>query len=198
MRPIGLSNREVQPRRGNAVRHRAVRIALFVCAVFGVAVPELSAAVDGETARLSVRGALVHDRRTDLTWQRCTLGQRWSDAEGRCEGEPMRLTFDDAKRLERDGWRIPTLDELLSLVVTGQTPTIDASAFPDTPPLYYWATDNRDLGSAWYVLFENGRSNHYFPPRTNRDFVRFVRTGPWKRDGGPAAPAPAVPKPRKP
>ncbi len=173
---------------------------LVLCISVSLGLPgiasSMAAEVDGN--RFEAVGGLVHDSKTDLTWQRCTVGQRWINEGNRCEGPPVRLTFDDAKRLERDGWRIPTLDELLSLVVTGRTPTIDEQAFPDTPPVYYWATDNRDRGSAWYVLFENGRSNHYFPPRTNQDLVRFVRTGPWKRDTGPVAPAVTTRKPRKP
>lgn len=176
----------------------AWRLVLFISVSLGGPGIARSLAADGDGTPLVAEGALVHDRKTDLTWQRCTVGQRWSNSGGRCEGQPVRLAFDDAKRLERDGWRIPTLDELLSLVVTGRTPSIDEQAFPDTPPVYYWATDNRDRDSAWYVLFENGRSNHYFPPRTNQDLVRFVRTGPWKRDAGPAAPAPTARKSRKP
>lgn len=181
-----------------ALRYRVSRTTMLVAALVGTVCPSVATAADREVPRLAADGALVHDAKTDLTWQRCTLGQRWVGASLRCEGEPVRLTFDDARRLERDGWRVPTLDELLSLVVAGRSPAIDEQVFPDTPPVYYWATDNRERDSAWYVLFENGRSNHYFPPRTNRDLVRFVRTGSWKRDTGPAAPAATLRKPRKP
>lgn len=144
--------------------------------------------------RLMARDALVYDRKTDLTWQRCALGQQWQEAKadraGSCVGQPVRLTFDAAKRLEAKGWRIPKLDELVSIVVTGASPTVDSLAFPNTPATYFWATDNRDKGAAWYVSFEDGRTNHYFPPRTNVDVVRFVRTGPWSRDTGPRASTP--------
>lgn len=129
-------------------------------------------------SRLLPQGEVVYDRKTDLTWQRCTYGQRWVRNKG-CTGESKRITFDEAKALERDGWRVPTLDELKSIVVKGVKPTIDTAAFPDTPPVYFWSTDNRDTSFSWYVLFENGVANHYFPPRTNKDRVRLVRSGRW-------------------
>lgn len=141
-----------------------------------------------DASRLVADGALVYDRKADLTWARCSLGQRWDGRRGTCLGEAARLTFDEAKALEGRGWRVPTLDELSSIVRPGSVPAIDTKAFPGTPPLYYWATDNRDTSASWYVWFENGRTNHYFPPRTNRDRVRYVRTGRWRGDAGPVLP----------
>jgi hypothetical protein len=132
--------------------------------------------------RYMVQGAVVYDRQTDLTWQRCTYGQHWREGAG-CEGTPTRVTFDDARALAKEGWRLPNLDELRSIVQLGATPTIDPVAFPDTPPLYFWATDTRDPTFSWYVFFENGIANHYYPPRTNKDLVRFVRSGPMPVQG---------------
>lgn len=143
----------------------------------------------GDPPRLIADGALVYDRKTDLTWSRCSLGQRWDAQRSTCAGEAARITFDEAKALEGRGWRIPTLDELSSIVRPDSVPTIDSRIFPGTPPQYYWATDNRDTTASWYVWFENGRTNHYFPPRTNRDRVRYVRTGRWQGDAGPVLPA---------
>jgi hypothetical protein len=132
-------------------------------------------------------GARVYDRKTDLTWQRCVYGQRFDPATASCSGLPQPLTFDAAKRLEGQGWRVPRLDELVSLVARSAVPAIDNAAFPGTPATYFWATDNRDLAAAWYVSFEDGRTNHYYPPRTNRDLVRFVRSGRWNQDAGPVS-----------
>jgi hypothetical protein len=150
-------------------------VQLFVCLVLS----SMAVAANSEAnARYVIQDDRVHDRQTDLTWQRCTYGMRWT-ANKDCQGEPRRLTFDAAKKLESGGWRLPTLDELNSIVVRGRKPSIDETLFPNTPPLYFWATDNRDTTFSWYVLFENGVANHYFPPRTNRDLVRLVRTGKW-------------------
>lgn len=130
----------------------------------------------GPAHRFVINGEYAYDIKTDLTWKRCSYGQVWREPSG-CTGKPTLITFDDAKQLEKDGWRIPTLDELNSIVITKRSPTIDSTIFPNTPPVYYWATDNRDKSAAWYVFFENGRTNHYYPPRTNRDVFRMVRTG---------------------
>ena len=62
---------------------------------------------------LLAQGDRVYDRKTDLTWQRCSLGQRWDAAATRCLGEPLRLGFAEALQRQQDGWRVPTLDELL-------------------------------------------------------------------------------------
>lgn len=165
----------------------------WACALLlgaGLAPPAWGQSLAGAqpAARLVARDALVYDRKTDLTWQRCAVGQRWLPGQGglpTCTGQPVRLTFDAAKRLEAKGWRIPTLDELVTLLVKDAQPRIDAQAFPATPATYFWATDNRDKASAWYVSFDDGRTNHYFPPRTNADVVRFVRSGVWSADAGP-------------
>ncbi len=161
------------------------RFPLFLlCVHAAMALPAQAVELAAKTqARLVPQGEVVYDRKTDLTWQRCTYGQRWTEGKG-CAGESKRVTFDEAKALESAGWRVPTLDELKSIVVKGVKPTIDAAAFPDTPPVYFWSTDNRDTSFSWYVLFENGLANHYFPPRTNKDRVRLVRSGHWR----PSAP----------
>lgn len=149
-------------------------------------IPLLLAAAPAWAQRLEAQGALVYDRKTDLTWQRCSYGQGWDEAVSRCTGQPRKLRFDEARKLEAVGWRVPKLDELVSIVQRGSKPALDAQAFPDTPPTYFWATDNREDDTAWYVSFADGRTNHYFPPRTNSDLVRFVRSGRWQRDAGPA------------
>lgn len=129
-------------------------------------------------ARWVIDGPVAYDRKTALTWQRCSVGQTWQ-APGTCAGEAERVTFDEALKRQADGWRVPTLDELRSILVRDRKPTIDLAIFPGALPVYYWSTDSRDTTTAWYVYFENGQSNHYFPPRTNQDVFRLVRTGRW-------------------
>lgn len=147
--------------------------AALVLVVSGVA----TASERPATSRWVVQGSLVYDRKTDLTWQRCVHGQRWEAAAG-CVGMPQRLSFDDALKLQAGGWRVPRLDELVSIVMrVGSAPLIDTEVFPGTPASYFWATDNRDLQASWYVSFEDGRTNHYYPPRSNRDLLRLVRSG---------------------
>jgi len=57
---------------------------------------------------------IVEDIRTKLQWQRCSLGQTWNGAT--CAGEARKYTLDEAQRIAPAGWRLPTKDELASLV----------------------------------------------------------------------------------
>ena len=76
-------------------------------------------------------------------------------------------------------WRLPTRNELMSLVRGGsdvdQKTMIDTRYFPSTPGDWYWTSDT-DLGDsdhAWYVLFYNGRTMKALKSQAKR--VRLVR-----------------------
>lgn len=77
-------------------------------------------------------------------------------------------------------WRLPSRNELMSLVRGGNTDQktmIDTRYFPSTPGDWYWTADT-DLGDAehaWYVLFYNGRSMKAMKSQAKR--VRLVRGG---------------------
>jgi Protein of unknown function (DUF1566) len=60
-------------------------------------------------------------------------------------------------------WRLPTKDELLSIVKTSESPKIDNTAFPNTPQQFgwYWTASAYEGGSyrttaAWVVGFDQG------------------------------------------
>lgn len=66
------------------------------------------------------------------------------------------------------GWRLPSVAELGSIrykpsLVTGGaetcSPSIDQSAFPDTPASLFWTSTARPLGDAYYTNFADGRSH---------------------------------------
>lgn len=113
---------------------------------------------------VSADGLTVTDTSTGLVWQRDGSGSRpnctqsplctWPEAKAYCAG----LTLDGS------GWRLPTLDELESIVdltVASPGPTIDQTAFPSTPTAWFW-TSSPYAGppaGAWAVAFNFGYSS---------------------------------------
>ena len=60
----------------------------------------------------------VFDKTSGLTWSRCSLGQTWQKGKG-CVGEVALLRRYEAEekvRALRNNWRLPSLDELFTLV----------------------------------------------------------------------------------
>lgn len=143
----------------------------------------------------------VTDTRTNLTWQRCSVGQRWTGSS--CDGEATEFTWAEAMRLGSSGWRLPTVDELATLVVCSSgsrlpsarpggrlvaetagscqgnytRPTIDLRVFPNTPVTSFWSSSPYAGNShrAWLVYFYDGGAN-YLNMNGNRR-VRLVRAG---------------------
>ena len=96
-----------------------------------------------------------------------------------------RLTFKDAEAYCKalrtgghDDWRLPTIQELLSLVdYTHHDPAIDTAAFPDTKSSWYWSSSpgaSAPAVFAWIVSFYNGSADCH--GRANTAFVRAVRS----------------------
>ena len=96
----------------------------------------------------------------------------YADAEAYCAG----LT------LAGGGWRIPTIEELYSLAVRGQTPVepaIDRDMFPNTPPTVTWSSTitPADIGPgdfAWCVDFYYGDTTSDITD-SSLNYVRCVR-----------------------
>lgn len=149
---------------------------------------------------VGVEPGVVRDQRTSLEWMRCSMGQDWSQKYKICEGEPEKYTFsaaqDIARRLNLAGgyngktdWRVPTRDELITLVVCtkgrsgnmcnpgSSSPTIAQTVFArGTDEHWYWTSSvfAGNAGFAWYVDFTDGESND--GERTGAGAVRLVRT----------------------
>ena len=123
----------------------------------------------------------VKDPATGLPWQRllpetygCSgsahvMGDlcRWNEAKSYCS----KLV------LGSGAWRLPTKDELLSIVDKRTSPSTDAVAFPDTPALWFWSATPYEENeySAWSVHFYDGTPSYddmrqqFLVPR-NSDF----------------------------
>lgn len=122
-----------------------------------------------------INGNEVCDRKHDLTWMRCSEGQRWDEGAG-CEGDPKPFNHYDATEDRSDGWRLPTLEELKTLVSEGcEDPAIDGTVFPDTPSEWFH-TSTKIGGYCWYVVFYDGGTNRDFSCNSGR-YIRLVRNG---------------------
>ncbi len=127
------------------------------------------------TTRYALNGAEVVDRETGLTWQRCSVGQAWQEGQG-CTGTVAEFDWKDARREARRGWRLPTREELLSLVSKACSPSINPEAFPNLDPLklWYWSADQTDRDLAWLVQFGGGATFNGYQSSSNA--VRLVRS----------------------
>jgi hypothetical protein len=150
--------------------------------------------------QILANGAEVKDLQTNLIWQRCQVGMKWNG--NTCTGEAKEFTFENAKKQAGNGWRVPTIRELSSLIYCSSgkmkgsdnvgdggapiknwcdgdytKPTINTKAFPNTPASSVWSgSPNTNYTSyAWYVYFGYGNSSYYY--RYSSIGVRLVRGG---------------------
>jgi hypothetical protein len=94
-------------------------------------------------------------------------------------GAVKKFTYIEAsKQAWPDGWRLPTPDELQSIVAMDcKNPSIDQQIFPGTAPDPYWAVDK---SGCWLVNFGPGVTygpNSYLCGYGNVSAVRLVRGG---------------------
>ncbi len=132
--------------------------------------------------RFTLSDAEVTDKRTGLTWKRCSEGQAWSGST--CTGFATSLTHEAALTLAKAAntsqsatdWRLPNVKELASLADKGCfSPTIDRTAFPATPGKFFWSSSPYVYRSdaAWVVHFYWGFVDG--DSRGERHPVRLVR-----------------------
>ena len=109
----------------------------------------------------------VYDVRRDLTWSRANVGSErlnWKDADAACRSLNLAGHQD---------WRLPTIQELLSIVdYERKEPAIDTALF-DCEPSWYWTSTPAaasPAAHAWIVNFYDGNSDWL-----NRDYGYYVR-----------------------
>ncbi|MGO9612378.1 MAG: DUF1566 domain-containing protein [Dissulfurispiraceae bacterium] len=115
----------------------------------------------------------VLDKETGLVWEKSpsTIPMAWEDAQGHCNGL---LTGN------RLGWRLPTVQELGSLLdLSTAAPYVPSSIFSTVQSADYWsATTNAvSTSNAWAVLFLAGPGNLGIGVKSDSLYVWCVRGG---------------------
>ena len=133
--------------------------------------------------RYAINGGEIYDKTKNLTWKRCSVGQQWTNVAG-CDGTTVQYKFDDARKLADGLWRVPTKEELSSLIDFDRAqrqlrPTIDVDAFPnmDDHKMAYWSSTAIDNDEAWAATFFGGRMFHG-KVSGGLYSIRLVREGP--------------------
>jgi hypothetical protein len=121
---------------------------------------------------LVMASAAVLDKETRLVWQKSTDSavKTWENANSYCY---------DLNLGGRKGWRLPSVEELSSLVDPARSnPALPAGhPFTNVHSTTYWSstTGASYPGNAWYVHFGTGKV--YYLDKGNNLYVRCVRGG---------------------
>jgi Protein of unknown function (DUF1566) len=114
----------------------------------------------------------VFDKETGLVWEQSpdTIPQDWLNAQARCNTKTVG---------NRQGWRLPTLQELASLVdpTVRFAPTLPVNPFTNVQSSIYWSATSAASTSAiaWFVSFADGHVANAV--KTDAHFVWCVRGG---------------------
>ncbi len=110
---------------------------------------------------------IVVDSETGLIWQdsRTIVKKNWSGAKGYCKNLSLG---------GYDNWRLPHIDELISIVDTKRKSPAIKKIFKNTQSSWYWSsTEYKGHSSkAWYVYFRNGFD--YYGNKSDEGYVRCV------------------------
>ncbi len=130
----------------------------------------------------TTKDGTVTDKKNQLLWTQCSLGQRWQN--GHCTGNPQNLTWNDAiqaaKKWKYAGysdWRLPNIYELSAITeLSCQQPAINLKFFPDTPAVDFWTATEfiNNTDQSWRVHF--GFGENHTARKSNTAAVRLVRS----------------------
>jgi len=110
---------------------------------------------------------VVVDSETGLVWQDNSkiVKKDWSGAKGYCKNLSLG---------GYDNWRLPNVDELISIVDTKKKSPAIKSIFKNTKSNWYWSSTEYkgDSSKAWFVFFNFGYD--YYGSKSNEYYVRCV------------------------
>lgn len=128
------------------------------------------------------------DPKTNLIWMRCSVGQEWTGKT--CSGEGKQINWNDVKKAGGSffnylsyggvtGWRLPTIDELKTLMIKNETGYASAFIFQPKSGKFetYWSSSPVANNSSfpWVVRFDEGYANNY--GENYNQYARLVRSG---------------------
>lgn len=138
-------------------------------------------------------GATVRHTKTGLEWQRCPAGMEFTPgkaadhAQDACTGTAGIYTLERARQYlakvnagagldGKSDWRLPTMDELASIVEDAcMAPAINTTVFPDTPVTWFWASAPKPLPAGGNALGIGFGAGGYYLGRDDNGAVRLVR-----------------------
>ncbi len=147
-------------------------------------------AMQAEAALTVNADGTVSDSTTGLVWDRCTWGQTGADCSGGAAASfsswgqalGVAVTANMASYKGSKGWRLPNRTELQSIVKFDASPSVDGTAFPNTPVIgvWYWTSTvyfSPVPNRVWIVNFYSGGSERDDPSHGGSYRVRLVRGG---------------------
>lgn len=123
------------------------------------------------------------DTTTNLTWCRFSIGQRWENAS--VLDNAIKMNWHDAMEIAKSfnkndacggftDWRLPSHEELKSLVDDDKSPSINQVIFHNTPKEAFWSSSNAIYTNcAMFVNFGFGNGGN--DNKSNKCAVRLVR-----------------------
>lgn len=124
------------------------------------------------------------DTKTGLIWRRCLHGKSWNEETKRCDGYYILTNWKAALEGANDGWRVPNIKELGSIVEHScANPSLNLSVFPGAPvaPRLWSSTPGRRYLNVrtdervWIALFQDGTS--FNGSKTYSLFTMLVKDG---------------------
>ncbi|RVU84754.1 DUF1566 domain-containing protein [Leucothrix sargassi] len=118
-------------------------------------------------ARFTLSGEEATDKVTGLTWKRCMEGQTWNDGTSSCDGSPVAKNWLETLQSVPEGWRLPNIKELTSIVEYGcGNPSINLNVFPTTTVSSFWSSTVSKSAmheflrpanqTVWFLTFQDG------------------------------------------
>ena len=164
------------------ITKRGLTMGKVLCAIFMLLGFAGMSHAEGAKAnpRYVIKGGTIYDKKSGRTWERCSIGQQWKNKKLGCVGIVKSFVFEDAQLLGEKGWRVPSADELASLIDynrkdQNQPPMIDEVAFPDMnkQKMVYWTSTPFEAADAFFVDFNVGNLDS--DSRKTANAVRLVK-----------------------